>query len=288
MSATRWSVVIPCRNAEATIERQLRALYHQDLAEPFEVIVADNGSTDRSAEIARSWRGRLPALRVLAASSPGANAARNVGGRGAAGELLAFCDADDEADPSWLRALSEGFAEGYDLVGGSLDWTQLNPDLPPSRQRLQVELSNSLGFLPWAQSANLAMRRQVFDQLGGFDESYSPGCDEVDFQWRAQMAGFRLGATPGAVMHYATRRNARATFRQFVSYGRGHVRLYRQFAPHGMTAPPARAVIGRWWWLAKHAPLAVRPGEDREAVARRGGLAVGRALASIRMRTFYL
>jgi len=288
MRETTWSVVIPCRNAEATIDRQLRALYNQDFSLPFEVIVADNGSTDRSGEIARGWCGRMPGLRVVEALPPGANAARNIGARTASGDLLAFCDADDEADPGWLLGLSQGFESGYDLVGGSLEWARLNPHMPASRHRLQAELSDNLGFLPWAQSANLAMRRSVFDQLGGFDESYSPGCDEVDFEWRAQLAGFRLGAAPGAVMHYAARQNARATFRQFVSYGRGHVRLYLQFASEGMTAPSPRAVMGRWWWLLKHAPLSMVPGESREAFARRGGIAVGRVLASARLRTLYL
>jgi GT2 family glycosyltransferase len=160
--------------------------------------------------------------------------------------------------------------------------------LAPARRGRQVGLPDTLGFLPWAEGANLAFRRLVFDQLGGFDEGFRAGGDEVEFAWRAQLAGFRLGAAPRAVMYYATRQGTLSTFRQFVGYGRGHVRLYLQFASEGMTAPSPRAVMGRWWWLLKHAPLAMMPGESREALARRGGIAVGRALASARLRTLYL
>ncbi len=283
-----WSVVIPCRNAEGTIERQLAALAQQDMAVPFEVVVADNESTDRSAEMARAWVDRIPRLRVVRASPAGINVARNAGVRGSSGDFLAFCDADDAAHPNWLREMSMAFEGDVDLVGGSLDRSLLNPGIAPDRRRLQEALQDSLGFLPWPEGSNFAVRRTLWDDLGGFDESYAGGGDEVEFAWRAQLAGYRLGSAPAAVMHYAVRAGARATFKQSVGYGRSHVRLYRQFRSEGMPGFPTRAVIARWWWLATRAPKALRPGEPREAFLRRSGVSVGRLHASVKLRTPYL
>jgi glycosyltransferase involved in cell wall biosynthesis len=282
--------VIPCRNAAPTLGRQLQALESQDIGEAFEVIVADNGSTDGSAEIARHWSERLPCLRVVTATPAGRNVARNAGIRAASGEVVAFCDADDEAHPSWLRELRDALEDGFDLVGGPLDWMRLNPQLPVRRQRLQAGLPNSLEFLSWAEGCNMAVRRAVLDKLGGFDESCPPqsGSDEVDFTWRAQLAGYRLGEAPRAVMHYAARPTSSGTFRQFVRYGHGHVRLYKAFARDGMPSPSAGSVAARWWWIVSRAPKALTPGEGREAFLRRSGISVGRILGSARYRTVYL
>ncbi len=288
MKHAAWSVVIPCRNAEATIERQLAALARQDLEAPFEVVVADNGSTDRSAELARAWADRIPGLTVVAASPAGINVARNAGVRGSSGDFLAFCDADDEADPSWLREISVAFEGDADLVGGSLDWSRLNPGFVEARGRLQAALPDSLGFLPWAEGSNFAMRRALWDALGGFDESYIHGGDEVEFAWRAQLAGFRIESVPTAIMHYAARPVARATFKQSLGFGRSHVRLYRQFRSKGMPASSTRSVIARWWWIATRAPRALGPGEPREAFLRRSGISLGRLQASVKLRTPYL
>jgi glycosyltransferase involved in cell wall biosynthesis len=284
----RVSVVIPCRNGAATLARQLEALSRQDFDGSFEVIVADNESSDDTAGVARGWSDRLPRLQVVSASPPGINVARNTGVRMASGEIVAFCDADDEADPKWLRQLSQAFEQKADLVGGSLDWGPLNPDLPLERRRLQTALQNGLGFLPWPEGCNFAVRREVWEAVGGFDESYRYGGDEVDFAWRVQLAGFRLDSAPTAIMNYSARGGARATFSQSVGYGQSHVKLFSAYRANGMRREPMRTVAGRWWWIILHAPRAVRPGESRLAVLRRSGIAYGRIKASVKRREPYL
>ena len=283
------SVVIPCRNGAATLGRQLAALSRQDYEGAWEVVLADNGSTDGSPAIAEAWRARLPRLLVVGASRAGINVARNAGVRASHGQIVALCDADDEVAPAWLSGLVGAVASGSQLVGGCLDLEPLNSNLPPGRRRRRTELADDLGFLPWPEGANVAFSREVFDRLNGFDETFVFGGDEIEFAWRAQLAGFSLAFAPEAVVHYSVRASARRLFRQFLGYGSSHAQLYRQFRTHGMPGSRAKLVVGRWVWILAHAPAAiVRRGEDREAVLRRAGIVVGRIRGSLKYRVLYL
>jgi glycosyltransferase involved in cell wall biosynthesis len=283
------SVVIPCRNGAGSLGGQLAALARQDYAASWEVVMADNGSTDGSAAIAEGWRERLPDLRIVDAPRPGINVARNAGVRASCGRIIALCDADDEVGPGWLRGLVDGMAKGEDLVGGCLDLYPLNSRLPPGRRTRRTALADGLSFLPWPEGANIAFSREVFDRLGGFDETFFSGGDEIEFAWRAQLAGYSLGFVPDAVVHYSVRSSAGRVFRQFLGYGSSHAHLYRHFRHHGMPRSRAKLVVGRWLWILAHAPVAIlRGGEDREAVLRRAGIAIGRMGGSLKYRVLYL
>lgn len=283
----RWSVVIPCRNAAGTLGAQLEAIAGQDFREPVEVIVADNMSTDGSAEVAQSWADRLPGLRVVPAPTLGINSARNAGVRASSGDVVAICDADDVVDRGWLSGLDRAFAGGADLAGGTLDLFQLNEGLSDRRRATRRGPGATLGFLPWAEGANMAFRRSVFDAVGDFDESYRGGGDEVEFAWRAQLAGYRLEHAPDAVIHYATRRSMAADVKQFYYYGKGHVRLYRQFAALGMPPSGTTTALQWWWWLLSRLPLAAASRRRREVWVRRLGLSCGRLVGSAQLRTWY-
>ena len=100
------SVVMPVRNGARYIGEQLTALAAQSYHGPWELVVADNRCTDRTVSVVERFRSALPVVRLVEASTRvSLNHARNVGAAAAAGELLAFCDADDVADRDWLAAL---------------------------------------------------------------------------------------------------------------------------------------------------------------------------------------
>ena len=125
----KLSVIIPCLNAAGTIGAQLDALAVQQWDQPWEVIVADNGSTDRSLAIVERYRYKLPNLRVVDASARrGQPCALNTGAMAAKGDALAFCDADDEVAPGWLPAMGKALSK-YDFVACRVDFKKLNPDL---------------------------------------------------------------------------------------------------------------------------------------------------------------
>ena len=104
----KLSVIIPLFNDAEYIAIQLNALANQNWSEPWELIVSDNGSTDGSLRVVEQYRKRIPNLRIVDSSDMrGAAHARNVGATAALSDNLAFCDADDEVAPGWLKAMGE-------------------------------------------------------------------------------------------------------------------------------------------------------------------------------------
>jgi glycosyltransferase involved in cell wall biosynthesis len=284
------SVVIPVLNGAATLGQQLAALASQTYAGPWEVVVADNGSTDGTAELVAAWTGRVPGLRTVDASARrGTNHARNVGADAAEGRLLAFCDADDVATPGWLAALVAGL-EHHDLAGGRLDEVALNDPMVRAWRwdRDSAGLPRALRFLPYAVSANLAMRADVLAGLGGWNEDYLRGGSEIELCWRAQLAGYRLGYVPEAVMRYRHRSSRGAFLYQQYEYGRAEVQLYRAFRPRGLPRQRISRSCWAWAWTLVHLPDLWRSPAHQGRWLRKAAFRVGRLHGSVRFRALCL
>jgi len=283
------SVVIPARDAAGTLGGQLEALATQERSPaPFEVVVADNGSTDGTPELADRWRQRLPVRVVDASGRRGAGHARNVGTAAARGELVAYCDADDVVAPDWLHHLVEAAATA-DLVGGALEHDALNEVATEWRGRDGAEaLPRPLGFLPAAISANCAVRRPVWERIGGWNLAYTHGGDDVDFSWRAQLAGFRLAFAPRALVHYRRRATMRGVGRQVYDYARADVRLYRDFRAFGAARRPARSMARSLLYPLTRAPLAVVSRRRRGYWVVVTATVAGHVSGSVHQRALYL
>ena len=274
------TVVIPCYNGAATLAAQLDAVLAQETSASFDVLVADNGSTDGSADVAERRLG--PAGVVDAGDVRGINHARNRGCAAATAPLVVFCDSDDRVHPGWIEAYWVAFNRGARLMGGPL--RRVSAD--GREVVLQDHFNDSLGFLPWPMGANFAVAREVLDQCGPFDESYRGGGDETELAWRAQLAGHELVLVPGAVVDYTMREPGRDVLRQNVGFGRSHVRLYSAFAARGMPRQPTRLPRSflRLLVRALRRPSASR----RRQLTACGGQLAGRFLESCRQRTFYV
>src|SRR5436305_2246501 len=118
------AVIIPARNAASTLGRTLRSLRAQQLEQPFEVIVVDDGSRDDTLSIAKDYEPFVQVLRSEHSRGPGA--ARNRGVEAATAPVLAFTDADCFPTPAWLARGLERIA-GADLVQGAV---QPDPEAP--------------------------------------------------------------------------------------------------------------------------------------------------------------
>jgi GT2 family glycosyltransferase len=283
------TVVIPARNAASTISEQLDALARQIDAPEFEVVVVDNGSNDGTREVVLVHQQTFDRLRLIDEPSKlGANAARNAGVREARTTKVLMCDADDVVTPSWVRSLGDAL-DLDDLVGGRLDEISLNAGpatfvrtpFPTSR------LPRAAGFLPYALGCNLGFRRAVWEQIGGFDESWSGGGDEVEFCWRAQLNGARVGFCPDATVQYRYRPDERGTVGQLRSYAKAEARLYRVFRSEGMARTSLSTAIKGWIWLLFRSADLWRCPEDRGAWLRRYAHRVGSLQGSLRHRVFY-
>lgn len=249
------SVVIPARNAAATIEDQLTALSGQRTERPFEVLVVDDASEDATSELVDAWADRDHRFRRLTTDGRrGAGHARNLGTSWAAGSIIAYCDADDVASPDWLEGLVRAL-DSFAIVGGPLDHRSLNPpDIRIWRAaRPMTALPNTHGFLDYAVSANCALWRGWWERVGGWDESLANG-EDVELSWRIQLAGGTLGFAPEAVVHYRHRPTPMGVARQAAAYSRAEVALLRRFAPHGARRCPARSRGARLGYLVTRLP----------------------------------
>lgn len=284
------SVIIPSFNADKTLREQLDALAEQDVAEPWELIVADNGSTDKTVEIAEAYRGRIANLRVIDASDRrGASHARNVGVAAALGSRIAFCDADDVVAPSWLNAIARAL-DRHDLVASRFDGERLNSretlavrKCPQQEGLMSFRYSH---FLPTAGACGMGVRRTLFEALEGFDEQLLNG-EDIDFCWRAQLGGTDLHFERDAVVHIRLRSEPGEIFRQTMNYGLWTVPLYRRYLEHGMPRVPWHSGVRSWLKLLLRLPRLVRRSTRTKWLkefAYRWGLLKG----SIRFRTLAL
>jgi GT2 family glycosyltransferase len=285
------SVVIPARNVAAEIGDQLEALAGQDYDGRYEIVVADNGSTDRTREQALEQAARLGLdLRVVDASgTPGVSHARNAGCAAARGELIAICDADDVAAQGWLSSLVE-VALRFDFVGGAVDASQVNADdvqawreLPPAS-----ELPTRYRFLPYAHGCNAAVWREVWERSGGWDEAIRDGCDDIEFAWRLQLGGHRLGVAPAAVVHYRLRDTLAGQARQSYGYHRNGGLLIKRFGVHGARPSSPRAAALDVLYALRPLPAALRSTTARAQVLRGMAGLWGRIRSSIEYRTWAL
>lgn len=275
------TVIVPTFNAEATIGEQLDALAGQTFAGPWEVVVVDNGSTDRSAEIAHGYTDRLD-LRVLsAADRRGAAHARNAGVRVARAPKVAFVDADDVVAPDWLAAIVRAL-DDHDAVASRFDAVALNSQ--EQRQRRSLAQDTGLGrhnyaaFLPHAGGSGLAVRTTVHEALGGFDENMFR-LQDTDYSWRLQLAGYDLHFEPSAVLHVRFRSGEAATVRQALEYGRYNGRLYVRYRRHGMARAPILddlVYLGRQTLRLLGTRDRTRRAKRLSSIANRLGIVVGR------------
>jgi glycosyltransferase involved in cell wall biosynthesis len=191
-------VIIPARDAADTLADTLAGLSAQAGAPPFEVIVVDDGSRDRTPAMALE----APVVdRVVTLAGGGPGRARNAGAAVAAAPAFAFLDADCRPVPRWLAAGAAALRDA-DLVLGE---TRPRPEQPcgPFDRTLWV-----IGCSPLFESANLFVRRDLFERLGGFHSWLGPRKgkelgEDVWFGWRARRAGARVAASAGALVHHA-------------------------------------------------------------------------------------
>jgi len=284
------SVVVPVLDAGTMLAEQLTALARQADAPDFEVVVADNGSTDGCLDRVPEFAGLLSVRVVDAGDRRGAAHARNVGAAHAHGAWLAFCDADDVVDPGWLAGLWSAREEGV-VVTGPCDVVRLNPEeLRATRSGPGAALSlmpGPCGFLWFAMSCNLMVSAADFARIGGWDESLRYG-EDVDLSWRAQLAGLTLRFAPGAVVHYRYRDSIGDTMRQVRRHAVSEVELFRRFRRSGARRHSVRETTRRYGGLLLHSPWLLGGRGPRARWCVTAASTMGWVEGSVRHRVLYL
>jgi glycosyltransferase involved in cell wall biosynthesis len=184
------SVIVPVRNGEATLGACLGALRASTYPR-LEILVVDDGSTDRSPAIAQSLADRV----IRLTSGRGAAAARNAGVRESKGEILLFIDADVVAEPQTVRQVVENFRRRPELdatFGLYRQTTQHKNFFSVFKNLIHHYTHLTSAEDAWTfWSGCGAIRRAVFETLGGFDESYM-AVEDIELGYRLWQGGFHV------------------------------------------------------------------------------------------------
>jgi glycosyltransferase involved in cell wall biosynthesis len=201
------SVIIPAFNAEDTIAATLKALGAQTYRGTIEIIGVDDGSTDGTREILHAFS----RVKYFRQDNAGPASARNLGARNASGDILMFTDSDCHPEPGWVDKLAAGFSTlDIAVVAGSYgianpeSWLAriIQGEILYRHQHLMPEYPRSFG------SYNFAIRRSVFDSVGGFDQHYRRASGEDnDLSYKVLKAGGRIRFLKDALVahHHQTR-----------------------------------------------------------------------------------
>lgn len=216
------TVIVCTRNGRNRIGGCLQALEQCDFQHGIETMVIDDGSTDGTADYVAA---QFPDVELVRVQAFGLSAARNTGAQLAKSDILAYTDDDCEPDRDWLHRVYDFLQEhpDYAAVGG--------PNLPqiPKHHREAVVCA-----APGAPShvmlddmtaehlpgCNLVVRKSALIEAGGFDARFHTAGDDVDFCWRLQDAGWKLGFDPGAFVWHWRRPSIRTYLRQQIGYGK--------------------------------------------------------------------
>lgn len=280
--AVTISVVVPLYNEASSLPRLLQSLGAQT-RQPDEIVLVDAGSSDATAEVARTWCARLGLPLRLVESRvrlyPGA--ARNLGVREATSEYIAFTDAGIALDPRWLEALARHVEDdaALDLVFGHFE--------PREGSRFQVCVAiaslaptRRVRGLPFRHPcvASLLIRRAAFERAGGFIPTLRSG-EDLRFLARLDALGLPSAIEPAACARWSVAGDLRQAFRRFRTYARFNARaglfddwqrpVLRKYAAlaagvaaaaalTGFVTTPALALGGWWALLLARAAVAMR------------------------------
>ncbi len=229
------SVVVCAFNAERTMDACLTSL--QTLNYPdYEVVVVNDGSTDRTLAISQEHKARYdadpdgPRFILVSQENKGLSVARNVGAEASSGTIVAYTDSDCVPDPDWLAFLVYKFVRsGFVAVGGP-NFPPPEPSLVPAAVAVSpggpthVLLNDEVAeHIP---GCNMAFTKQALDEVHGFEPIFAAAGDDVDFCWRLQNRGYPIGFSPAATVWHYRRNTVKAYLKQQMGYGKAEALLY--------------------------------------------------------------
>lgn len=260
------SVVVPIYNAEADLPDLFVCLQQQDYpVERVEYLLVDNNSQDRTQELLQALPPGEAFHSLRETEIQSSYAARNQGIRAAKGEILVFTDADCRPQPGWLRQIVQPFLDpatgsSIGIVAGeitALPGDSLLERFADRQDVLSQKHTLAHPFLPYGQTANLAVRRAIFDQVGLFRPHLTTGGD-ADLCWRILQQGWQIAPAAQAVVQHRHRSTLADLRSQWRRYGRSNRYLHEL---HGVSLAKEltwRVWVYRWSrWLLKELPIAL-------------------------------
>jgi GT2 family glycosyltransferase len=253
-AALTVSVVIPTRNRGDLIRETLDALV-ENAEDALEILVVDQSTDARTRLSVEAVAASNPKVRWCPTGTVGSSAARNVGARLAAGEIVAYCDDDCIVSPGWLDAIRDEFGRSADAVYGRLLPYEQAPrtgrevGFKASEQRAEY----SAPVPPWyiGHGGNMAFRRDSLLELGGFDPLLGAGglfgaCEDPDIALRLLRRHRKIVYSPAALSFHKHWKDWPAQKRMERAYGIGAGAEFAKYLRCGDAY--GAQLLARWVW----------------------------------------
>jgi len=205
------SVVLTTKNEEKNIGELLESLSNQE--EPYEVLVVDSDSTDKTQEIIMKYSKINKNIKLLI--HPGTRAkSMNYGIQKATGDAVAFIGGDDVADKNWIKEIRNGLKKGDIIVG----------ELLPTKEEKIKHIENVKLFHKGVNvsypGTNTTYKKEILDKIGGFDPWFS-SAEDLEINLRAIDAGYKIIEHKNAKVYYRPRGTPLNFLKQSFWYGYG-------------------------------------------------------------------
>ncbi len=268
------SVIVPIYNGEQDLPELIECLEKQTFPrEKVEFLLVDNNSSDRTSRILEQAANQETKIRHLTQKKiQSSYAARNLGICQAKNDILVFTDADCRPQPNWLIEIVQPFINSkVGIVVGevaALPGKSLLEKYADRNQLMSQKFLLEHPFLPYGQTANIAIRKQAFIDVGLFRPYLTTGGD-ADICWRIQKEGkWQLEYAPNAIIKHRHRSNFKNFRSQFRRYGSSNYYLHELHGVDLMRELTTKEVIYRLSrWLLKELPK-----NSLKAIARKAGL----------------
>ncbi|AEF93386.1 glycosyl transferase family 2 [Desulfotomaculum nigrificans CO-1-SRB] len=204
------SIIIPCKNEGKLIEQTIRSIIETPTEVAYDITVVNDGSTDGCCAFLQGKRNPFPGVRLINTTGIGSANARNLGVQQADGDVLVFCDAHITVEPGWLEALTEGVVERGagavspgvaamtkpSAIGYGMTW---NKDM----EARWLPSPGDITEVPIAPGGCVAVRREVFNDVGGFERGFRVyGYEDAEFSLRLWLFGYRVEVDPSVVIYH--------------------------------------------------------------------------------------
>jgi glycosyltransferase involved in cell wall biosynthesis len=226
--AVEISVIMPFLNEEEYIRRCLESLFAADYpSDRVEFIFVDNGSTDRGPAIVREY----PRVRLLTETDGKSYTARNAGLEAAAGDVIAFTDADCAVARGWLAAIrEETFERGAAFVMGAVGFARPRSALLDMieayrNDHIEFVIENRIWNHVYGYTNNMAVRAEVFRRFGRFAELPVPGDTEIVHRCLRQEPETRVAFRRDMWIEHLELVSARTLYRKLFDYGEFEMHL---------------------------------------------------------------
>lgn len=245
-----FSVVIAVKNEEKYIEKCLESVFNQDFDGEYEIIVVDGMSTDGTFELLEKLQKKYD-FKLFKNPKINAAAGRNIGIKNSNGKYIAFVDGDAIPAHDWLIQIKKVFEKkdvagvgGPDLLPEDSSDKEKNigrvmtspiargGKLNPSTQHSLIEEEKYVEHIP---TCNLCLKREVFDEVGFFDESFVKGQD-LELNYRVVKAGFKLLYSPNITVVHYRKNHVRDFARQIFKWAKAKVAIIRKHGFQGLTS----------------------------------------------------